>query len=82
MAYPVNPLMLVAMMKQGHNPQQLLMSILEGQAKDNPVSSNLLDLIKEGRTGDIESFARNYFAANGMDFDKEFNSFKATYGIK
>lgn len=80
--YPVNPLMLISMMKQGKNPQQLLMSILEGQANDNPVSSNLLDLVKQGRTADIETFARNYFAANGLDFDKEFSSFKATYGIK
>jgi hypothetical protein len=30
MAYPVNPLMLIQMMKTGQNPQQLLMSILEG----------------------------------------------------
>lgn len=80
--YPVNPLILISMMKQGQNPQQLLMSILEGQANDNPVSSNLLDLVKEGRTADIEKFARNYFTSNGLDFDKEFNSFKATYGIK
>lgn len=80
--YPVNPLMLISMMKQGKNPQQLLMSILEGQANTNPVASNLLDLAKEGRTADIEKFARNYFASNGLDFDKEFNAFKETYGIK
>ena len=80
--YPVNPLMLIAMMKQGRNPQQLLMSILEGQANTNPVASNLLDMAREGRTGDIEAFARNYFSSNGLDFDKEFNSFKETYGIK
>lgn len=82
MSYPVNPLMLIQMIKQGQNPQQLLMSILEGQANTNPVSANLLDLIKENRHADIEKFARNYFASNGLDFDKEFNSFKETYGIK
>ena len=82
MAYPVNPLMLIQMIKQGQNPQQLLMSILEGQAGTNPVSSNLLDLVKNNKKGDIEQFARNYFASNGMDFDKEFNAFKKTYGLK
>ena len=80
--YPVNPLMLIQMMKSGQNPQQLLMSILEGQAGTNPVSANLLDMVKENRKGDIEQFARNYFASNGMDFDREFNAFKKTYGLK
>ncbi len=80
--YPVNPLMLIQMMKSGQNPQQLLMSILEGQAGTNPISANLLDMVKENRKGDIEQFARNYFASNGMDFDKEFNAFKKTYGLK
>jgi hypothetical protein len=58
------------------------MSILEGQAGTNPISANLLDMVKENRKGDIEQFARNYFASNGMDFDKEFNAFKKTYGLK
>ena len=80
--YSVNPLMLIQMMKSGQNPQQLLMSILEGQAGTNPISANLLDMVKENRKGDIEQFARNYFASNGMDFDKEFNAFKKTYGLK
>ena len=82
MSYPVNPLMLIQMIKQGQNPQQLLMSILEGQAANNPVSSNLLDMVKSQRTGDIETFARNYFASQGKDFDKEFRAFKETYGLK
>lgn len=82
MSYPVNPMMLIQMIKQGQNPQQLLMSILEGQANTNPVSSNLLDLVKEHRTGDIETFARNYFASQGKDFDKEFKAFKETYGLR
>ena len=82
MSYPVNPLILIEMIKQGQNPQQLLLSILEGQANTNPVSANLLDMIKENRKGDIENFARNYFASNGMDFDTEFNAFKKTYGLK
>ena len=82
MSYPVNPMFLIQMIKQGQNPQQLLMSILEGQANSNPVSSNLLNLIKENRTADIEKFARNYFNSNGLDFDTEFNAFKKTYGLK
>ena len=80
--YPVNPMMLIQMIKQGQNPQQLLMSILEGQANTNPVSSNLLELVKQNKTADIESFARNYFASQGKDFDSEFKAFKETYGLR
>ena len=80
--YPVNPMMLIQMMKQGQNPQQLLMSILEGSAGTNPINANLLNMVKQNRTADIETFARNYFAANGMDFDKEFKAFKETYGLR
>ena len=82
MAYPVNPMQLIQMIKSGRNPQQLLASILEGQAANNPVSSNLLNMIKQNRTADIESFARNYFASQGKDFDTEFRAFKETYGLK
>ena len=82
MAYPVNPMMLIQMIKNGQNPQQLLMSILQGQAGYNPVSMNLMNMVKQGKTADIESFARNYFASQGKDFDEEFKRFKETYGLK
>lgn len=80
--YPVNPMMLIQMMKSGKNPQQLLMSILQGQAGSNPVSANLLNMVQNNKTHEIEQFARNYFASQGMDFDKEFNAFKETFGLK
>ena len=80
--YPVNPMMLIQMIRQGQNPQQLLMSILEGSAATNPVNSNLLDMVKNRKTADIETFARNYFASQGKDFDTEFRAFKETYGLK
>ena len=80
--YPVNPMMLIQMIKSGQNPQQLLMSILEGSAANNPINSNLLDMIKNNRTADIETFARNYFTSQGKDFDTEFKNFKETYGLR
>ena len=81
MSYPVNPMKLIQMNRQGQNPQQVLMSILEGQAGNNPVSANLLDMVKNNRKGDIETFARNYFASNGLDFDTEFTAFKQRFGL-
>ena len=80
--YPVNPMMLIQMIKQGQNPQQLLMSILQGQAGGNPIRNNLINMVKQGKTADIEAFARNYFASQGKDFDTEFKAFKETYGLR
>ena len=82
MSYPVNPLMLIQMIKQGQNPQQLLMSILEGSAANNPINTNQLDKVKNIKTADIETFARNYFASQGIDFDSEFKAFKETYCLR
>ena len=79
MSYPVNPMQLIMQIRQGKNPQQLLMGILEANAQSNPVYANLLTMAKEGRTSDIEAFARNLARENGIDFDKEFAKFKKQY---
>ena len=79
MAYNVNPAELLAQIKNGKNPQQLLISILEGEASQNPVMGNLLTMAKENRSADIETFARNLAKEQGIDFDKEFSQFKKKY---
>ena len=77
--YNVNPMYLISQIRQGKNPQQLMLSILEGQAGSNPIAANLLNMAREGRTADIEAFARNVAAEKGIDFDKEFSKFKKQY---
>ena len=77
----VNPFELVQMIKNGKNPQQLMLSVLDKQAQNNPIYGNLKNLAKEGRTADIERFARNLAASQGMDFDKEFNAFRHKFGL-
>lgn len=79
MPYQVNPMELIAQIRQGKNPEQLLMGILESGAQSNPVYANLLSMAKEGRTADIEAFARNVAKEKGIDFDKEFSKFKRQY---
>ncbi len=78
----VNPMQLIQAIRQGQNPQQLMISILENQMSDTPVGQNLLALAKEGNSAAIEQFARNIFQQNGRDFDSEFANFKKTLGIK
>jgi hypothetical protein len=36
-------------------------------------------MAKDGRTADIEAFARNVAKEKGIDFDKEFSRFKKQY---
>lgn len=79
MPYQVNPMQLIMQIRQGQNPQQLLMNILETGAQSNPVYANLLSMAREGRTSEIEAFARNVAKEKGIDFDKEFAKFKKQY---
>ena len=75
----VNPMFLIQQIRQGKNPQQLMMGILESSAATNPIYANLLNMAREGRTSEIEAFARNVAKEKGIDFDKEFSKFKRQY---
>lgn len=76
----MNPMQIIQMIKSGSNPQQLIMSFLQQQ--NNPMANNLLQMAQNGNTSGIEQIARNLCAQKGLDFDKEFNSFKQQLGIK
>lgn len=77
----MNPMQIIQMLKNGGNPQQIVIGMLEQNSQDNPVLDNLLSLAKEGNTQEIENFARNMLKERGKDFDKEFNSFKQSLGF-
>lgn len=79
MSYNVDPAYLLMQMRQGKNPEQLMIDILEGEASQNPIMGNLLTMAKDNRTADIERFARNLAKEQGIDFDKEFSRFKKQY---
>lgn len=77
-----NPMTIIQMIKSGQNPQQLILNYLEGQMQGTPMGDNLLALAKQNRTAEIEQIARNIYSQKGLDFDKEFNAFKQSLGIK
>lgn len=79
--YNVNPLELIQMIKNGKNPEQLMIKVLEDNVSSTPIGENLLLLAKDGRTQEIEQVARNIFASKGLDFDKEFKAFKNQFGL-
>lgn len=81
MSYKVNPMELIKQIKNGANPEQLMLGILENNMKETPMGENLLMLAKEGKSADIEKIARNMFKERGLDFDKEFSAFKQRLGL-
>ena len=81
MTYPVDPNVLIQMIKSGQNPQQLMLSVLQGQA-GTPLTNNLLKLAQNGQTAEIEKVVRNLYAQQGRDFDSEFKAFKNRFGFE
>lgn len=77
----VNPMMLIQAIKNGQNPQQLMMSVLEGQMSNSPMGANLLNLARNGNGREIEQIARNISKQRGIDFDKEFAAFRQMLGV-
>lgn len=71
----------LGMIKQGYNPQQVMMSVLETRMKGTPMGDNLINLARSGNTKGIEQIARNYVSQRGVDFDKEFAAFRQKYRI-
>ena len=67
--------------KQGYNPEQLMMGVLENRMKGTPMGDNLINLARTGNTAEIEKIARNLSAQQGRNFDEDFNNFKKQWGF-
>ena len=72
---------LIQRIRNGQNPQQLVMSILENQAANTPMGANLLNLAKNNDAQAIEQIARNLMKQRGLDYDKELANLKRTLGL-
>ena len=81
MNYNVNPIMLVQAIKNGQNPQQLMLNILQNNMSGTPLGDNLINLVKNGRGNEIEQIVRNLTKQRGIDFDTEFPKFVQTLGL-
>lgn len=77
----MNPMELIQMIRNGQNPQQLVMNMLQSQMGNTPMGANLLNLAKNNNTAEIEQIARNLMQQRGIDFDKEFANFKKMLGL-
>lgn len=77
----MNPLQLIGMIKNGGNPQQLMMNMLQNMGGNNPMVGNVLKMAQNGDTKQLETFARNVCKEKGVSFDEEFAKFKQQYGL-
>ena len=72
---------IMKMVRNG-NPQTVVMNMLQSTATNgNPMAQNLINLVHAGNTREIEKVARNVAKEKGIDFDKEFNSFKQMFKL-
>lgn len=69
------------MFRNGGNPQQMVMQMLQQQAGNTPMGQNLLTMAQNNDGKGIEQVARNLCAQRGLDFDKEFAAFKQQLGL-
>ena len=81
MSMNVNPMLLVQAIKNGQNPQQLMLNILENNMSSTPMGANLYELARNGKTADIEKIVRNIAKSRGIDFDTEFPHFVEMLGL-
>ena len=79
--YDFNPMQLIAMIRNGYNPQQLMMNMLQTRMGGTPMGDNLLKLAREGNTAEIEKIARNLTTQQGKNFDEEFKAFRQKMGL-
>lgn len=77
-----NLMQVIMAIRNGQNPQQIVMNILQERMSQTPMGQNLITLAQNNQTAQIEQIARNICNQRGIDFDKEFNSFKDSLGIK
>lgn len=77
----MNPLYIMNLIRQGQNPEQMMLNLLASNMQNSPIGENLLALAKNNKTAEIEQVARNLCKQRGVDFDKEFKVFKQSLGL-
>lgn len=67
---------------KNQDPSTLISNMVnEAASQGNPIMQNLANLIKEGKTEEIEKVVRNIAKERGMDYDKEFKAFRDTFKL-
>lgn len=72
---------ILSMIQNGGNPQQLVLNMLQAQARNDPRLEVLVGLARNNDARGIENFARQYVKSQGGDFDKEFKAFRKNFRL-
>lgn len=72
---PSNMMNFIQSIITGGNPEQAVLNML-AEKSNNPTMANFLSMAQRGNGQGIEQLARQMFQQRGLDFDKEFNSFR------
>ena len=57
----------------------MALQMLEQQAQVNPMFAQLLTLARNNDSQGIENMVRGFLESQGVDYDKEFNSFNSMF---
>lgn len=68
-----NPMQFMSMLKSIKNPKDAVISMIK--SNNNPMIKNLVEMAENGNSKGVEEFARNLYAQQGRNFDKEFGEF-------
>ena len=78
----MNQMMSFMQMVKNGNPQEIAMNLLKERASQgNPMFQDILSLVQNGKQQEVEAIVRGMAQQRGFDFDKEFNSFRQTFGL-
>ena len=78
----MTPMQIMQMMKNGGNPQQMLMNMMKQQAGSNPIMNNALQMMEKADNAGLEKLARNLCSEKGINADEAFNQIKGQFGMK
>jgi hypothetical protein len=68
-----NPMQFMNMLNGIKNPKDAVINMIK--SNNNPMIKNLVEMAENGNSKGVEEFARNLYAQQGRDFDKEFGEF-------
>ena len=72
-----NPMQIINMLKGMKSPKEAVISMVK--SNNNLMIKNLVEMAENGNSKGVEDFARNLYAQQGRDFDKEFGEFMKNF---
>ena len=72
-----NPMQFINMLRGIKSPKDAVINMIK--TNNNPMVKNLVEMAEKGENDKVEQFARNLYAQQGRNFDKEFNDFMSNF---